>query len=309
VEITNMCIAAQVPETMGSRAQEDFLVACRTIDPEYGTSGLRALIDLEDAGTAVPSVEDYVSKFTAYLKRVRPLSTGLSSMAAELDAAKPQQRPQQQKKKKDGNRDGNKMTSQCPCGLKHYWVDCWLINTEHPRRPKAYSNAIGQRKLDAALAADPDLRYRINDTLSDWRAKQQQAGGSIVMDDGNPPTRPTANTVRIQDSEHDTLEDNRSNNDTTQDDLVDTNSIADDGSKPEGDLYTAVSIEEDIDKLSNRWILDPGSNTHVINTEEWIGWTREYDAVATDFVGAGTGRVQITAWGSMELMANTPTGI
>lgn len=89
VEVTNMCIAAGVPETSGSRAQEDFLVACRTIDPEYGTSGLRALIDLEDAGAAIPSVEDYVSKFTTYLKRVRPISTGLSSMAAELDAAKP----------------------------------------------------------------------------------------------------------------------------------------------------------------------------------------------------------------------------
>jgi hypothetical protein len=80
-----MCISAKVPETMGSRAQEDFL------DPEYGMSGLRAVIDLEEAGNAVPSVEDYVSKFTAYLKRVQRLSTGLSSMAAELDAAKPQQ--------------------------------------------------------------------------------------------------------------------------------------------------------------------------------------------------------------------------
>jgi hypothetical protein len=73
-----MGMSAQVPETMGSRAQEDFFVACRTIDPEYGTSGWHALIDLEDAGSAVPSVEDCVSKFTAYLKRVRPLSTELS---------------------------------------------------------------------------------------------------------------------------------------------------------------------------------------------------------------------------------------
>jgi hypothetical protein len=101
------------------------------------------------------------------------------------------------------------------------------------------------------------------------------------MDDGNPPTRPTANAVRymIQDSEHDALEDDGSNNDTTQDDLVDTNMItypithpiADDGSKPEDDLYTAVSIEENIDMLSNRKILDPSSNTYVINTEDWTG--------------------------------------
>jgi hypothetical protein len=112
-----MCISAKVPETIGLRAQEDFLVACKTIDPEYRTSGLRALIDLKEAGTAVLSVEDYVSKFTAYLKRVRPLSTGLSSMAAELDASKPQQ---QQQKKKDNNRDSNRAKPQCPCGLKHY---------------------------------------------------------------------------------------------------------------------------------------------------------------------------------------------
>jgi hypothetical protein len=94
----------------------------------------------------------------------------------------------------------------------------------------------------------------------------------------------------------------------TYNNQVETTTIADDNLKPEDNLYTAVSMEEDIDKLSNRWIVDPGSNTHVINTEDWKGWTREYDAVSTDFVGAGTGRVQITAWGSMELMANTPTG-
>ena len=52
-----------------------------------------------------------------------------------------------------------------------------------------------------------------------------------------------------------------------------------------------MSLEEDIDKLSNRWILDPGSNTHVVNTEAWVGWKRKYDAVATDFVGAGIGRI------------------
>jgi hypothetical protein len=130
------------------------------------------------------------------------------------------------------------------------------INTEYPRRPKAHSKAICQRKLDAALAVDPDLRCRINNAVSDWRAKQQQAGGSIVMDDGNPPTRPTANTVRymLQVSEHNVLEDEQRNDNTTQDDLVDTKTItktiADDGSKPEDDLYTAVSIGEDIDKLS-----------------------------------------------------------
>ena len=102
-----------------------------------------------------------------------------------------------------------------------------MINTDHPRTPNAYSNAVGQRKLNAALAADPDLRYRIDNALSGWRAEQQQGGGSILMDDGNPPTRPMANTVRcvIQDTEHDALEDERSNDNRTQDNLVDRKTI------------------------------------------------------------------------------------
>jgi hypothetical protein len=49
---------SEIGKTIAPRTQEDFLVACRTIDPEYGTSSLYALIEIEEAGTAVPSVED-----------------------------------------------------------------------------------------------------------------------------------------------------------------------------------------------------------------------------------------------------------
>jgi hypothetical protein len=43
-------VSAEVPEIIGSRAQ-CFLVVSRTIKPGGGTSGLCALINLEDAGT------------------------------------------------------------------------------------------------------------------------------------------------------------------------------------------------------------------------------------------------------------------
>jgi hypothetical protein len=48
VEITNMCKATQVPETIGISGTKRFLVACRASDPKYGMSGLQALIDLEE---------------------------------------------------------------------------------------------------------------------------------------------------------------------------------------------------------------------------------------------------------------------
>jgi hypothetical protein len=62
-----MCISAKVCKTIGLRVQKDFLVTYRTINLEYETLGLRALINLKEASTTVLLVEDYVSKFTAYL--------------------------------------------------------------------------------------------------------------------------------------------------------------------------------------------------------------------------------------------------
>jgi hypothetical protein len=144
--------------------------------------------------------------------------------------------------------------------------------------PRVYSNAIGQRKLDAALAADPNLRYRINNALGNWHAKQQQENrGSIAMDNGSHPTRPTANTVRykIQDQELHAQNNKKIETTTVCNNQVETMMITDNNLKPKGNLYTVVSMNKDIDKLSNQWILDSGSNTHVINTEEWKGWTRE----------------------------------
>jgi hypothetical protein len=65
-----MCISAQIPKTIELRAQKNFLIAYRTINLEYETLGLRALINLKEASTAILLVEDYVSKFTIYLKCV-----------------------------------------------------------------------------------------------------------------------------------------------------------------------------------------------------------------------------------------------
>jgi hypothetical protein len=48
-------------------------------------------------------------------------------------------------------------------------------------------------------------------------------------------------------------------------------------------------------ELADQWILDPGSNTHVINSEAWGGWTREREASTTELVSTSTGRIRSTA--------------
>jgi hypothetical protein len=69
---------------------KDFLVACKVIDPEWATASLRELYKMEiDDPEKAQSVEAYVAEFTTYLRRTKPMSTGLSSMALELEAATP----------------------------------------------------------------------------------------------------------------------------------------------------------------------------------------------------------------------------
>jgi hypothetical protein len=60
--------------------------------------------------------------------------------------------------------------------------------------------------------------------------------------------------------------------------------------------------------LLTRWIVDPGSNTHVINSKTWKGWTREYENTERQTINASSGSVEIMAWGRVEIAVNTPHG-
>ncbi|KAG9388591.1 hypothetical protein A1F94_001483 [Pyrenophora tritici-repentis] len=155
----------------------------------------------------------------------------------------------------------------------------WLKTLlEHPRRPKTYANALGRKKLDAALAADNDLRDKINKALDKWRAKQQESGGSIAIDDGNRPTRPTANTVRyiIQDQERSAQD----YNETTHNNRVETNTIADDSLKPKGNLYTAMGgeeIEQDKEQYEGGLPTPEPSNLSLHNDQDLISEQQAID--------------------------------
>ncbi|KAF1941429.1 hypothetical protein EJ02DRAFT_322618, partial [Clathrospora elynae] len=62
-------------------------------------------------------------------------------------------------------------------------------------------------------------------------------------------------------------------------------------------------------ELLNQWIVDPGSNTHVFNSEAWQGWRKTNDNPERQCVNAGNSRTIISAWGTMELVACTPNGL
>jgi hypothetical protein len=78
--------------------------------------------------------------------------------------------------------------------------------------------------------------------------------------------------------------------------------------EPVGTLSTMAVDDTTQTELLNRWIVDPGSNTHVVNTETWKGWKRTSDNPERRSVNAGNSCILITAWGTMELVARTPHG-
>ncbi|KAI1515853.1 Pol protein [Pyrenophora tritici-repentis] len=75
------------------------------------------------------------------------------------------------------------------------------------------------------------------------------------------------------------------------------------------EALTTMAVDDTTQtELRNRWIVDPGSNTHVVNTEAWKGWRRTSDNPERRSVNAGNSCILITAWGTMKLVAHTPNG-
>ena len=175
-------------------------------------------------------------------------------------------------------------------------MDCWIINADHPRRPKRFKPkpALAE-KVKAARRKDSKLNESINSSLARWR-EDNKVTTTVNLDDGQPPVNPSTNVARVY-------------VDTTAEDDEDPALTLDDGQQPSSTLQIMANTEGITDELVDRWILDPGSNTHVINSDAWGGWTREREASTTELVSAGTGRIRITAWGRVKVMANTPRGV
>ncbi|KAI0997602.1 hypothetical protein K3495_g10584 [Podosphaera aphanis] len=256
-----------LPETDGIRPQEDFLIACKVLDQEYATTCLRDLYKAENNGTtdALPSLDDFVAEFTAYLRRNKIQSTSLSTAAAGLELSK------LAKKNTNG-------TNFCPTPET-------LLKVEQARR-------------------DPKIKGKITTALKKW-GKRNQKQEALQIDDGLPPSNLNA-CVMFVSSTHEPV-----NSSCSQ--LSNTNSAnyltLDENVEPTGNLATVALEDNHSNELLTRWIVSPGSNTHVINSEAWKGWKRERENTERRTINAGNSSTLITAWGSVELIARTLTGL
>jgi hypothetical protein len=294
VYITAQGKSIKLPERDGNRPQEDFLIACKELDQEYATSCLREIFKHEARGTTteISSLETYVAEMTTYLRRTKPHSTGLAVSAAELGITKPTETPSTGR----GHRDGARPIPTCVCGKKHWYTDCFIINTRHPQRPRDYQPAADLARKVEEARKDPRINTRIKTALERWAARQPQSAGSLRVDDGKPP----ANTDTFVISTGRSL--------TTLDhDGHDVIAI-DARTEPAGTLTTMAVDDTTQTNLLDRWIVDPGSNTHVVNTEAWKGWKRTSNNSERRSINAGNSCILITAWGTIELVARTLHG-
>lgn len=181
-----------LPETDGVRPQEDFLVACKALDPEYATTCLRDVYRAENCGTtdSLPTLDDYVAEFTAFLRRNRPRSSGLATVAADLKVAAPFNEEQDDafnSKNNSNDRNNSKNVPKCLCGMKHWYSDCFIINEEHPRRPVNYKAPQAAQKKVEEARRNPQVESKILSTLDRWR-KRHQKSSTLQIDDGLPPS-------------------------------------------------------------------------------------------------------------------------
>jgi hypothetical protein len=130
------------------------------------------------------SLETYVAEITTYLRRTKPHSTSLAVSAAELGIAT---EPQPTRNRGQGHRDGARPTPTCICGKEHWYADCFILNTRHPRRPRNYQPAADiTRKVEEARR-DPRINAAIKTALERFAARQPQSARTLRIDDGKPP--------------------------------------------------------------------------------------------------------------------------
>lgn len=271
------------------------------MDAEYATTCLRDIYKAENAGTTdlLPTLDDYVVEFTAYLRRNKTISSSLSVVAAELQIVKPVNDKSVGSKK---NRQNIKPVPKCLCGENHMFSDCFVINEDHPDRPSNFRSSETVNELVRTARRDPKVEKSVQNSLERWRKRQEKRITTLSIDDGLPPTSNETFTININDKTRNE-EEFEHNLDSNCHELESTN--IDSGEQTVHQL-SVLALERNHDnELLTRWIVDPGSNTHVINTELWKGWKFERRNTEGRTTSAGTTQTLITAWGSVDIVAKS----
>jgi hypothetical protein len=72
---------AALPEIAGSRAQEDFFQAIRSLDDSWATHQLTELVREDQEEMEFTEISNLVAKYQSYYRRIQPIASSLGSFA------------------------------------------------------------------------------------------------------------------------------------------------------------------------------------------------------------------------------------
>ncbi|KAF1972799.1 hypothetical protein BU23DRAFT_466927, partial [Bimuria novae-zelandiae CBS 107.79] len=257
LHVVRLCEAANLPDVTSPRAQRDFLLAVKGLDDTWATTQQANLFEAQIQGQSVKSLDDLIAQFTMYWRSTRPVASSHGTFATlGISQDEPQATENKDKREQDKK-------PKCVCGLNHRFKDCWYLGakgkpqgwTPKPEIQEQFDKAMASRSTFGA-AMKAALKANTNAVKARDHAGTEASAASTAprQFDDHTPTFDTLNSHVSQ------L--------TMSSDCASEQTV-----KP---------------SLINRWILDPGSNTHVTNS-------RAYELL-------------IHEWGDVILLINTPRG-
>jgi hypothetical protein len=226
------------------------------------------LLDKEQKDEAFTGISELISQYTSFYRMNYPITAAASFEGGTYSAAQL------------GIATGNQMprkTPDCFCGQTHDWNNCPYVNPA--KRPTNWRG--DQNHLKA-----------MNTLLESETAKGWILAGTIKKYKKQTPDAPIPTA-----SAH--------NKDQVPRDLDDDDFQPATSSGYALKVFNTSTIAPTA--LSNRWVMDPGSDTHVANSKAF-GWKTTSVGGPNDHIIAGGEIRPIVEWGTAVLAVNTPRG-
>ena len=293
LRITDLMTSLNMPEMTEGQPNEHFLNAVMSINESWATQKLvQLLADQQDSGRAenLPSISSLIAEFRQF-QRITGRRILNATFSATLGIT-------------NGHNAG-KNTDKCPgkncyCGLPHWYNQCaYLIAHLRPADWKedkaitakfaaASQNPVIKAKFDKAiLSAEKQRQKQAASNSKSTECTHSSNSSAIPFDDGTTiPRHAGSNSVWSASSNPN---------------LSRTYACW----KPHA---TFSASNDNPPAFIDRWIMDPGSNTHVTNSKQW-DFVHTRFASNSDVIYAGSQLTPVMEYGTVEIPINSPEGV
>jgi hypothetical protein len=281
IRVTDLMAMLDMPEMKGGQVQEDFLVTANQVHETWATAELRKLLDLQEKpevkDSDLPTITTLVASFRQFLRIIKPQGSTFGTFGASLgiaDSNGPNTKANTTEERTVSNQKPqakrNQLPGKCICLEEHWYSQCPYINSAV--RP-------------AGWTPDPEIEAKFQKAKKNPRiAKQLQRAAE--RQSAKPTSEPITTPVAFDAQPHG---DHQHHSMACSYQAFSTNHV----SNP---------------PYINRWIMDPGSNVHIINSKSWR-WTHTRYSTPDESLYAGSQSVSISEWGNVIIPIRTPSGI